>query len=50
MRCFGYKNYTQNFTPKKILKRKFHCVVCRSNKSRFLKHKNKLTTDFIKTR
>ena len=29
---------------------KSHCVVCRSNKSRFLKQKNKLTIDVIKTR
>ena len=34
----------------KILKKKSYCVVCRSNKSRFLKQKNKLTTNFIKTK
>ena len=34
----------------KVLREKSHCVVCRSNKSRFFKQKNKLTTDFIKAR
>ena len=43
--CFGCKDYTQNFRPEKvkmtnkILREKSHCVVCRSNKSRFLKQK-----------
>ena len=32
----------------KVLRKKSHCIVCRSNKSRFLKQKIKLTTDFIK--
>ena len=42
---FGCKDYTQNFRPEevkmtnKLLREKSHCVVCRSNKSRFLKQK-----------
>ena len=45
MYCFGCKDYTKNFRPlevkmtNKILREKSHCVVCRSNKSRFLKRK-----------
>ena len=41
--CFGCKNYTQNFMPKKVkmtnkvVREKSHCVICQSNKSRFLK-------------
>ena len=41
--CFGCKDYTKSFRPEKvkmtnkILREKSHCVVCRSNKSRFLK-------------
>ena len=40
---FGCKDYTKNFRPEKIkmtnkvLREEFHGVVCRSNKSRFLK-------------
>ena len=43
--CFGCKDYTQNFRPQevkmtnKVLRKKSQCVVCRSNKSRFLKQK-----------
>ena len=43
--CLGCKDYTQNFRPEKVkmtnkvLREKSHCVVCRSNKSRFLKQK-----------
>ena len=43
--CFGCKDYTKNFRPQevkmknKILREKFHSIVCRSNKSRFLKQK-----------
>ena len=43
--CFGCKDYTQNFRPEKVkmsnkvLRKKSHCVVCWSNKSRFLKQK-----------
>ena len=43
--CFGYKDYTQNFRPQKVkttnkvLREKSYCVVCPSNKSRFLKQK-----------
>ena len=41
--CFGCKGYTKNFRPEKVkminkvLREKSHCVVCRSNQSRFLK-------------
>ena len=41
--CLGCKDYTQNFRPEKvkmtnkILRKKAHCLVCRSNKSRCLK-------------
>ena len=43
--CFGCKDFTHNFRPQevkmtnKILREKSHCVVCRSNKSKFLKQK-----------
>ena len=43
--CFGCKDYTKNFRPqevkmtKKVLREKSRCVVCQSNKSRFLKQK-----------
>ena len=43
--CFGCEDYTQNFRPQevkminKVLREKSDCVVCRSNKSRFLKQK-----------
>ena len=46
MYCFGYKDYTQNFRPQevkmtnKVLREKSHCVVYRSNKSRFFKQKH----------
>ena len=41
--CFGCKDYTKNYRPKevkmtnKVLRETLHCVVFRSNKSRFLK-------------
>ena len=41
--CFGCKDYTKNFRPEKVnmtnkvVSEKSHCIVCRSNKSRFLK-------------
>ena len=41
--CFGCKDYKNNFRPKKVkmtnkvVREKSHCIVCRSNKSRFLK-------------
>ena len=44
--CFGCKDYTKNFRPEKVkmtnkvLREKSHCVVCRSNRSRFLKQKH----------
>ena len=31
----------------KVLREKSHCVVCRPNKSRFLKQKNKLTINIM---
>ena len=43
--CIWCKGYTQNFRPEKVkmtnkvLREKSHCVVCRINKSRFLKQK-----------
>ena len=43
--CFGCKDFTHNFRPQEvrmtneILREKSNCVVCRSNKSRFLKQK-----------
>ena len=43
--CFVGKDYTKHFRPEKVkmtnkvLREKSHCVVCRSNKSRFLKQK-----------
>ena len=42
---FGCKDHIKNFRPEKVkmtnkvLREKSHCVVCRSNKSRFLKQK-----------
>ena len=46
--CFEHKDYTKNFRPEevkmmnKVLREKSHCVLCQSNKSRFLKLKTKL--------
>ena len=43
--CFGCKDYTKNFRPEKVkmtnkvVREKSHCIVCPSNKSRFLKQK-----------
>ena len=43
--CFGCKDYTKNFRSEKVqminevLREEPHCVICRSNKSRFLKQK-----------
>ena len=43
--CFGCKDYTKHFRPEKVkmanklLREKSHFIVCRSNKSRFLKQK-----------
>ena len=43
--CFLGKDYTKNFRSQevkmtnKVLREKRHCVVCRSNKSIFLKQK-----------
>ena len=44
--CFGCKDFTHNFRPQevkmtnKVLWEKSNCVVCWSNKSRFLKQKH----------
>ena len=44
--CLGCKDLTHNFNPQevkmtnKVLREKSNCVVCRSNKSRFLKQKH----------
>ena len=44
--CLECKGFTHNFTPQevkmtnKVLREKSNCVVCRSNKSRFLKQKH----------
>ena len=41
--CFGCTDYTNNFRPKKVnmtnkvVREKSHCIVCQTNKSRFLK-------------
>ena len=51
--CFGCKDYTKNFRPEKVkmtnkvLREKSHCVFCQSDKSRFLKQKNKLKINFV---
>ena len=43
--CFGCKDYTKNFRPEnvkmanEILRKKCNCVVCWSNKSRYVKQK-----------
>ena len=43
--CFGCKDFTHNFRPQevkmtnKVLREKSHCIVCRSNKTIFLKQK-----------
>ena len=43
--CFWCRDYTKDFRPEKvkitnkILREKSNCVVCQSNKSRFLKQK-----------
>ena len=43
--CFGCKDFTHNFRPQevkmtnKVLREKSNCIVCRSNKSKFLKQK-----------
>ena len=45
MYCFRCKDSTKNFRPEKVkmtnkvLRGKSHCIVCQSNKSRFLKQK-----------
>ena len=43
--CLGCKDYAHNFRPQKVnmtnkvFREKSNCMVCRSNKSRFLKQK-----------
>ena len=45
--CLGYKDYTHSFRPEEVkmtnevLREKSNCVVCWSNKSRFLKQNKK---------
>ena len=45
MYCLGCKDFTHNFRPQKVkmtnkvLGEESNCIVCRSNKSRFLKQK-----------
>ena len=53
--CSGWKDFTHNFKPQKVkmtnkvLKEKSSCVVCQSNKSKFLKqHSNKNNLTFYK--
>ena len=44
--CFGCNDFTRNFRPQevkmknKVLREKSNCLVCRSNKLRFLKQKH----------
>ena len=44
--CLGCKDFTHNFRPQevklinKVLREKSNCVICWSNKSRFLKQKH----------
>ena len=44
--CLGCKDFTHNFRPQevkmtnKVIREKSNCVVCRSNKSAFLKQKH----------
>ena len=46
MYCLECKDYTHNFRPQevkmmnKVLREKSNCIVCRLNKSRFLKQKH----------
>ena len=41
--CFGCKDYKHDFKPKKVnmtnkvVREKSRCIICRTNKSRFLK-------------
>ena len=41
--CFGCKYHAKNFRPEKVnmtnkvVREKSHCIVCQTNKSRFLK-------------
>ena len=41
--CFWCNDYTKNFRPEKVkltnnvVREKSHCIVCRTNKSRFVK-------------
>ena len=50
LRC---KDFTHNFRPKevkmtnKVLREKSNCVVCRSNKSKFLKQKQKIINTLL---
>ena len=43
--CFGCKDYNQKLRPQEVkvtnevLREKSHCIICTSNKSKFLKQK-----------
>ena len=44
--CFRYKDFSHNFRPQEVkmtnnVLRETNCVICRSNKSNFLKQKQK---------
>ena len=49
--CLGCKDFTHNSRPQevkmtnKVLREKSNCVLCRSNKSRFLKEKHNNKTN-----
>ena len=51
--CLGCKDYPHNFRPhevkmtNKVLTEKSNCMVCLSNKSRFLKQKNNNKKQFF---
>ena len=53
MYCLGCKDYTHNFKPQevkmmnKVFRVKSNCIVCRPNKSRFLKQKHGNKTQFF---
>ena len=50
MYCLGCKDYNQNFKRQvvqitnKVLREKSNCIICRSNKSQFLKQKHSSKT------
>ena len=52
--CLGCKDCTHNFRPQevkminKVFREKSNCIVCQSNKSRFLKQKHNKKNCFYK--